>query len=147
MAADKKYVMKEWKSGAEMHEDARLWVSELEFITSEHHFFEDLLATYFMKISNKDHFRQGKDLVEELEENRQKNQRILEDVTAHNNRLIVLLDGKNEFEKEDRVKEEHRDLELQMQEHHEKFRMLKAHIFSLIGEIIKEIRREHLLGP
>lgn len=147
MAADKKYVMKEWKSGSEMHEDARNWISELEFITNEHQFFEDLLATYFLKISNKAHYLQGKELVQELGENRKRNSDMLREVMDHNNHLIVLLDGKNDLEKEEEVKEQHRDLEGRMNEHHRAFRELKTHIFSLIGEIIKEVRREHLLGP
>lgn len=147
MAAEKKYIMKEWKSGSEMHQEARQWISELEFITSEHHFFEDLLAAYFLRISNKDHYSEGKGFVEELEANRNRNEELLQEVKDHNNHLIVLLDGKNDFEKEEEVKQEHRTLESRMQKHHEMFRELKAHIFNLIGEIIREVRREHLLGP
>lgn len=147
MAAGKKYIMKEWKSGGEMHEDAKEWVSELEFISSEHHFFEDLLTKYFLQLSEKEHYGQGKGLVKDLENNRVRNTALLQAVTKHNNRLIVLLDGKNDFEEEDRVKEEHRDMEEQMAEHHDRFRKLKSHTFQLIGSIIQEIRKDHLLGP
>lgn len=147
MAAKKNYIMREWKSGAEMHEDAKQWISELEFITSEHHFFEDLLAKYFLRLSEEEHYGQGKQLVKELVGNREKNHELLDEVTQHNNHLIVLLDGKNEFDKEDRVKEEHRSLEEQMQEHYLRFRELKTHTFDLVGSIIKEIRRDHLLRP
>lgn len=147
MATDKNYIMREWKSGSEMHEDAKKWVSELKFITSEHHFFEDLLAKYFLELSEEEHYGQGKELVKELVVNRERNKELLKEVTAHNNHLIVLLDGKNEFEKEDRVKGEHRTLETQMEEHELRFRELKTHTFELVGSIIKEIRRDHLLGP
>lgn len=147
MAAGKNYIMREWKSGSEMHEDAKQWISELKFIDSEHHFFEDLLAKYFLQLSEEEHYGQGKSLVKELVVNRDKNGELLKTVTDHNNHLIVLLDGKNEFEKEDRVKGEHSALEKQMQEHHQRFRDLKSHTFELVGSIIKEIRRDHLLGP
>ncbi len=146
MAAGKKYIMQEWKSGAEMHEDARLWISELEFIAGEHHFFEDLLSAYFLQISTEDHYNEGKGFVEELETNREKNNALLAHVTEHNNRLIVLLDGKNEFGKEDEVKQEHRELQVQMQEHGALFRTLKGHIFNLIKAIIRKDKGEHLLG-
>lgn len=147
MAAEKNYIMQEWKSGQEMHEEAVLWISSLEFITSEHHFFQDLLNAYFLQISNKDHYKEGKDLVTELGKNKDKNEVLLKEVSTHNNSLIVLLDGKNEFEKEDRVKMEHRSLEAKMQQHEIGFRRLKGHIFDLVGAIIKEIKKDHLLGP
>ena len=147
MAADKKYLMQEWKSGQEMHEEAVLWISSLEFITSEHHFFEDLLNAYFLQISNQDHYKEGKELVTELGENKAKNDILLNEVSAHNNSLIVLLDGKNEFEKEDQVKKRHRNLEARMKEHEKGFRILKGHIFDLVAAIIKEIKKDHLLGP
>lgn len=146
MEAGKKYVMQEWKSGAEMHEDAKLWISELEFIASEHHFFEDLLNAYFLQLSTVDHYNEGKKLVDELEGNRTKNDLLLTAISDHNNRLIVLLDGKNEFEREEEVKQEHRDLDSRMLEHEKLFRTLKAHIFRLIGTIIEEIKKDRLLG-
>lgn len=146
MKAGKKYIMQEWKSGAEMHEDARLWISELEFISSEHHFFEDLLNAYFLQISSKEHYNEGKGFVEALEQNREKNENLLKMITDHNNHLIVLLDGKDELEAEEKVKQEHRDLDSQMREHEARFRTLKASIFKLVGEIIRQYRQEHLLG-
>lgn len=147
MAAERKYTLQEWRSGEEMHEDAKTWISELEFITGEHLFFEELLGTYFIRISTEEHFREGKGFVEELEVNRAANAALLNRILPHNNSLEVFLDGKNELEKEDLVRSTHKELEKAMRVHHRDYRTLKHHIFKLIGAILKEIRKDHLLGP
>ena len=47
-------IKKDWldrvKSIEELHDDAKLWISEVSFINDELHFFNDLLSTYYIDI-------------------------------------------------------------------------------------------------
>ena len=47
-------IKKDWlgrvKSIEELHDDSKLWISEVSFINDELHFFNDLLSTYYIDI-------------------------------------------------------------------------------------------------
>ncbi|MGS2740181.1 hypothetical protein [Sinomicrobium sp. M5D2P17] len=139
-----KYV--EWKSAEEMHEDARQWLSELEFAHTESHFLDELLGTYFIKLSTEQNYAQTKKLVERLSEYKKQIPRLIKQVRDHQNELIVLLDGIDQPYEEREVKIAHRKIQQKAEQFTLGFKELKKEIFQTVYDIMRKTDGKNLIG-
>ncbi|MBC9795756.1 hypothetical protein [Sinomicrobium weinanense] len=136
----------EWKSAEEMHEDARQWLSELEFAHTESHFLDELLGTYFIKLSTDRNYTQTKALVERLSAYKKQISGHIKQARDHQNELVVLLDGIDQPYEEREVKTAHKKLQQKAEQLTRDFRELKKEIFHTVYDIMRENNRKYLIG-
>lgn len=136
----------EWKSAEEMHEDTRQWLSELEFAHTELHFLDELLGTYFIKLSTDRNYTQTKALVEKLSAYKKRIPRYIKQVRDHQNELVVLLDGIDQPYEEREVKTTHKKIQQKVEQLSRDFRALKKEMFHTVCDIMRETNRKHLIG-
>ena len=103
-----KYI--KWLSAEEMNEITKSWLSELNFIQDEQHFFEDLLVKFTSQLAKSDHFCSIRNLTTELGELKKENSTLLAIVLSHRNKLDILLDGFNQIDQEEAYKQFHKEL-------------------------------------
>ncbi len=134
-----------WKEVQEMHENAQLWLNELRFIAYEHHFMEELLSGFFLKLSSKEHFSDASQLVKNLSDNKYANTSIFEKVQSHNNELYILMDDKHQPYEEKEIKAQHKSLKEEIEKHFHSFKETKSRLFDIVSKIMKEAKQKFLL--
>lgn len=140
---NKKYV--EWLNAEDMHDASRNWLSELRFIKDEQRFFEELIKSYTLQLIDSDHFLTSKEIVETLSKLQKKNKAFIEDVKAHENELLIMVDGIDQLEEEETYKNKHRELIVDLSDYFKKYRNLKKRLFKTIEEIMKHDKQKRLL--
>jgi len=135
----------EWKSPEEMHFSSVEWISELNFIKDEHSFFEDMLKEYTMPIIESHLTEKVTGLIERLSSSTQYAEKLYNDIQQHINGLEIMLDGKDEIEKETKYKEEHRNLLTEFYKFSRNYNRLKKEIFKTVSEALKYQKQKRLL--
>jgi len=139
-----KYV--EWKSAEEMHFSSNQWISELKFIKDEHQFFEDMLKEYTLPIIESHLLSKVKDLIGRLTKYKQKTETLLNKISEHRNGLQVMVDGINQLEDENRYKQEHRKLLIDVNQFSLEYNDLKKEIFETVSQALKQQKQKRLLN-
>ena len=139
-----KYV--KWKSAEEMHFSSNQWISELNFIKDEHHFFEDMLKEYTLPIIESNLLSKVKDLIDRITKYKQKSETLLNKITEHRNGLQVMVDGINQLEEENRYKKEHRKLLVDVNQFSLEYNDFKKEIFETIARALKQQKQKRLLS-
>lgn len=140
-----KYRYLEWKSPDEMHFSTMQWISELNFISDEHRFFEDMLKEYTMPIIESSLFSRTKELTGRLSESAKKLESLSAKVQDHNKRLHRLIENIDE-PREGRVyKEEHKNLLKEVNSYSRDYKILKREIFEIVTQALKQQKQKRLL--
>jgi len=135
----------EWKSPDEMHYSSVEWISELNFIKDEHSFFEDMLKEYTMPIIESHLTDKVSTLIDRLSESTSTSAKLYSDIQQHMNGLEVMLDKKEEIEKETKYKEEHRSLLTEFYKFSRNYNRLKKEIFQTVSVALKHQKQKRLL--
>ena len=135
----------EWKSPEEMHFSSVEWISELNFIRDEHSFFEDMLKEYTMPIIESHLIDKVTVLIDQLSSSTKTAEKLYKDIQNHMNELEVMIDGKDEIEKEKKYKEEHRHLLTEFYKFSRNYNRLKKDIFKTVSEALKHQKQKRLL--
>lgn len=137
-----KYV--EWFSAEEMHEAAKNWVSEINFVRDEQHFFEHLLQQFTQTdVSSKVTFS-CQNLLEELALLKKECDLLVSALLTHQNKLYILLDGINQIEQEDFYRETHEEFIDVIGEFLMKHHQLKKEVFETVKLELKDRKKDHL---
>ena len=137
-----KYV--EWFSAKEMHEAAKNWVSELNFVRDEQHFFEHLLQQFSQTdVYSKVTFS-CQNLLEELMALKKECNLLVSALLSHQNKLYIMLDGINQLEEEDFYRETHEEFVDVIGEFLMKHNQLKKEVFETVKLEMKERRKDSL---
>jgi hypothetical protein len=143
---DQNYKYVEWKSAEEMHFSSNQWISELNFIKNEHQFFEDMLKEYTLPIIESHLLSKVKDLIGRLTKYKQKTETLLNKISEHRNGLQVMVDGVNQLEDENRYKQEHRKLLIDVNQFSLEYNDLKKEIFEIVSQALQQQKQKRLLG-
>lgn len=138
-----KYV--EWFSAEEMHQNTLDWLSELEFAQDEHLFLEDLIKLYTLPLIDSKMFSESKEIVDAVNRSEKRNNRLIETIKIHRNKLQIMIDGINQLKEEESYKKEHQNLIVLVKEFLKDYRSLKTQLFEIIQDIIKKERQKRLL--
>lgn len=138
-----KYI--KWLSAEEMNEITKSWLSELNFIQDEQHFFEDLLVKFTSQLAKSDHFCSIRNLTTELGELKKENNTLLAIVLSHRNKLDILLDGFNQIDQEEAYKQFHKELLEAINEFLIKHKQVKKDLFRIIKTNLKTQKNNSLL--
>ncbi|NND63704.1 MAG: hypothetical protein HKN48_11000 [Flavobacteriaceae bacterium] len=140
------YKLVEWSSPNDLHRETLLWISELQFIKDEISFLNSLVENYTLKLISGEVYKKSFQVISELSKESAQLKEILKRVRVHNNELEILVDGKDEIEKEKEFKESHYQLKIEMLNYLENFRKTKKEIFLLIKRIMKKQKQKRLLN-
>lgn len=137
-----KYI--KWLSAEEMNEATKKWLSELEFIRDEQHFFDNLLAKFpNEKVTYS--YCYIRNLTVELGDLEKENELLLKVVISHKNKLEILLDGFNEIEQEQAYKEFHLELLEAISMFLIKHKEVKKDIFKISKSNLKDQKKKPLI--
>ena len=138
------YRFVEWSSPGELHQDALVWISDLEFIKVEQHFLNSLIKNHTLELISGEVFNQSKKLVGELSKEEKEVTSLLEVVKRHSNQLEILADGINQLQEEKIYKEAHYNLKIDVSRYEDTFKKTKSGIFQLIAKLMKQKKQKRL---
>jgi transcriptional regulator of heat shock response len=135
----------EWLSAEDMHASSKIWLSELAFFKDEQLFLEDLIKSHTLQLIDKSHFDRSKDVIDRLSQVVKQTEVLFNAVTKHENELSIMVDGIDELAKEANYKKEHRNLIELIGEFKKRYQKIKAELFALVKEVIKEAKENRLI--
>lgn len=147
MGTKKKYPRYiEWFSPAEMHEHSRTWLSHLEFMRHEQEFLNSLITFYMKQLADSKLYRRSKEIIKALLDLETKITSLHDLVLQHESQLEIMLDKIDQPKMENAYRDEHHDLMEAMRDYEEAYKRVKKLLFSLISEIIRKEKQQHLLN-
>jgi hypothetical protein len=146
MKTEKKTKIVEWYSADRMHNMSKTWLSELNFIKDEQVFLEELLTDYTHKIVRAEILDRAKIVTTALLRTARGNQSLINDLTKQEKELSIMVDGKDEIEKEKQYKEDHIALTKTLSSFFYDYKAVKFEVFELVKRLMKTDKDEHLLN-
>ena len=128
-----------------MHKASRNWLSELQFITDEQHFFDELIRSFTLQLIDSKYFEESKVLIDTLSGLRTRTDQLIKTVRSHENELEIMVDDIDEPEKEEAYRQEHRQLIIGISEFEKTYKAFKTRFFDLIKSILKVQKQGRLL--
>ena len=142
-------IKKDWfgreKSTDELHNDSKLWISEINLIKDEIRFLEHLLSANYI-----DFLAAG--LHKKIEENvkqisLQKNVgTVLQDLIKAQERVLAELIINESVTSNNNYLESHKKLEIEVNTYINKYKDLKQQIFKIVEEVMKKTIQKKLPG-
>ena len=139
-----KYI--QWLSAEDMHKQSLSWISEMNFIKDEQHFFDDLITAYTRKLIETKKFAANKRLIDSVNESRRKLKELIHKIVVHENQLEIMVDGVDQKEEEKAYKDMHRELIDEVSHYLNDYRILKRQLFSMIKDIMKKEKALNLIA-
>lgn len=136
----------EWFSPAEMHEHSKTWLSHLEFMQHEQEFLNGLITFYMGQLADSKLYSRSKKIVNDLLDLEKKITGLHDVVVKHEAQLEIMIDKIDQPKMESAYRDEHHDLMESMQRYEMDYKNVKKSLFSLISEIIRKEKQQHLLN-
>lgn len=129
----------------DLHKITLEWDSEIKFWKDELHFFQHLIDKYVLKMIEEDQLQHIQKIVDEIIQYSDVDLKdISEKVQKHNNHLGLIIEDKFSYD-QNLIRREHAHLEDSISVLMEKFKSFKKDIFSVIEEVLKNEKLQHLL--
>ena len=136
----------EWFSPAEMHDHSRTWLSHLDFMQHEQEFLNGLITFYMEQLADSRLYNRSKKIINELLDLEKKITALHDVVVKHEAQLEIMLDKIDQPKMESAYRDEHHDLLERMQDYESEYKNVKKSLFTLISEIIRKEKQQHLLN-
>ncbi len=138
-----KYI--EWLSAEDMHGDSIQWISELNFMYDELRFFSELIRSNTIELIDSKSYSKNKALIDTIHNFIGSNDRLIERIRLHENKLKIMVDGIDQIHEENSYKDQHRNITREMERHLNDFRDLKSKLFKTIKSILKKQKSSNFL--
>lgn len=140
---------KDWqgaeKTIEEMHNDARLWKSEVNFIEDEIRFLEHLLSFNYIELLHVGLYKKIEYFVNELTTQKKNGKTLLKLIKEHELVLADLI-SKNSATENKIFLKKHRNLHNKIEKYFYFFKNNKKQIFKIIEKIMREKNKKMLLN-
>lgn len=136
--------MVEWYSAERMHEMSKNWLSDLNFINDEQLFLEELIVNYTKQITEENLLDRAQKATTALLRTKRGNQLLINDILSHEKDLKLMVDGKDELEKEKQYKLEHKKISTTVSSFFYDYKAVKFEIFSLVTTLMKSDKQDQL---
>ncbi|PKG52674.1 MULTISPECIES: hypothetical protein [Olleya] len=146
MKTQNKNKMVEWYGADRMHEMSKTWLSDLNFIKDEQVFLEELITDYTQLIIDDHVLARAQDAATALLRTKRGSQKLITALVAHENDLELMVDGKNELDKEEQYKADHLAFIKQVSSFFYDYKAVKSEIFNLVKTLMKRDKQDHLLN-
>ena len=128
-----------------MHLESKNLLLELYFIRDEQHFFEELIETYSFQLIVNEKFSENRKRIENWNLVQKKNDKLIENLIEHENKLEVLLNKSYQTINEIKYMLWHKNILKDVEVHLTNYREIKRLIFDVVKEIMKKQKQKHLL--
>jgi len=139
-----KYI--EWRNPEGLHEDTSGCISQLEFISDELDFLNQLIKEHTIQLISGETFEDSKAIVGTLIAQQKELQPLIAQANIHRNKLQILMDDIDVTNELKDYKIEHYDLMFKVIGYNTRFKKLKKKIFKLISSIMKSNKQKRLLN-
>ena len=146
MKTQSKNKMVEWYGADRMHEMSKTWLSDLNFIKDEQVFLEELITDYTQLIIDDEVLVRAQDAATALLRTERGNEKLITALVAHEKDLELMVDGKNELDKEEKYKADHLAFITQVSSFFYDYKAVKSEIFNLVKTLMKRDKQDHLLN-
>ena len=93
-----------WLSAADMHNNTKEWLSELEFIKVEHLFLDNIINSFALQLIDETYFSDSKKVIEALNTSAKENEKLIKVIRKHENDLKIMVDDINQLKKRKIIK-------------------------------------------
>ena len=141
-------IKKDWlgrvKSIEELHDDSKLWMSEVSFINDELHFFNDLLSTYYIDIVDSGLSEEIKKIIKKITQEKESYNAFMKLIQYHEKLLSKLIYTGSVTSNPNYLKM-HQDLEFKVDAYIKNSKLLKKQIFSIVEAQMRKKEQKKLL--
>lgn len=129
-----------------VHLESKQALLELNFISDDRHFFDELFHTYSFQLIVNEDFARNKDILSDWSDLHKANKELIESVNTHDNKIEILLKNKQNIT-EVKYALWHKTLMKDIEDHLAKYKELKQAIFDIIKGFMKKekLEQKHLL--
>jgi len=144
----KSKIIKDWqnreKDAQELHNDSKLWLSEIDFINDEIRFLEHLLSAKYIDCLSAGLYQKIDEIVHKISEQKKVGETIR---IVINEQGAILLDliQKNNVTSNKNFLENHKKLEFEVNYYSKKYKRLKRQIFEIVESVMKNKDRKKLV--
>tara|TARA_R110001606_G_scaffold398846_1_gene579218 strand:- start:790 stop:1230 length:441 start_codon:yes stop_codon:yes gene_type:complete len=129
-----------WLSAEDMHNNSKEWLSELEFIKTEHLFLENIINSFALQLIDKIYFSDSKKIIEAINSSIRENEKLIKVIRKHENDLKIMIDEINQPKDEEEYKNEHRNITVIIHKFLKEYKLLKKDLFDMIKKTQKQKR-------
>lgn len=140
-------IKKDWygrlKSVEELHNDSRLWMSEIDFINDEIRFLDHLLSSNYIDFL--DHSLQEKIfvLVKKMSDEKKVGNTLKELIKHHERILVDLIETKSVTSNKNYL-ETHKKFEREIDIYFKKYKKIKKQIFEIVENVMRKKEQKKL---
>ena len=135
-----------WLSAEDLHDNAKKWLSELEFIKVECFFLDNIINSFALQLIDKTYFSDSKKVIEALNTSAKKNKKLIKVIRKHENDIKILVDDINQPKEEEEYKDEHLNCAVIIHDFLKDYRLLKEELFDIIKIIKKTQKQKRLIN-
>ncbi|WP_372794528.1 hypothetical protein [Lutibacter sp.] len=141
-------IKKDWygreKSTEELHQDAKIWISEIHFINDEIRFLEHLLSSKYIDCLASGLAKKIEISVKKISEEKAIGQSLLEQILKQEEILSDLIKN-NSVSGNTNFLETHKKLALEINSYEKKYNRLKKQIFEIVENVMKKTAQKKLI--
>lgn len=128
-----------------LHDDSLKWINELEFISDEQAFLENLLSSHFLELSSSDHYETTRKLIKKLKEVEKSGRDMMDTIELHNKQMATMIESL-QLEYDQRLEAEHEKIQTDFDSYVVKFKYVKKKIFGIIKQIMLDHKQKLLIN-
>jgi len=128
-----------------LHDDSLKWINELEFISDEQDFLENLLSSHFLELSSSDHYEATRKLIKKLKEVEKGGRELMDTIELHNKHMATMIESL-QLEYDQRLEAEHEKIQTDFDNYVVKFKYVKKKIFGIIKQIMLDHKQKLLIN-
>jgi len=132
-------IKKDWygrlKSAEELHNDSKLWISEIDFIKDEIRFLNNLLSSNYIQLLDSGFNKKTTTLVKGISDTKITANTFCKLIKDHKNKLSILIESKS-VTSNIHYFETHKKLEIEINNFLLKYRKTKKQIFKILDAIM-----------
>jgi len=142
-------IKKDWygrlKSVEELHNDATLWISEINFINDEIRFLNHLLSSNYIDFLEAGLDKKIKGMIKKLDTEKNMGNILYKNIILHKKIMRELIETKSVTSNKNYL-ETHKKLEREVYVYFKKYRKIKKNIFNLVESIMRKKEQKKLVG-
>ncbi len=140
-------IKKNWynkeKNVEELHNDSKLWVSEINLIADEMRFLDHLLSSKYIDCLDAGLFKKIESFVKQISDEKKAGKALKELIKTHENILGDLIES-NSVESNKNYLQTHKNINKEIQTYTKKYKNIKKEIFNIVENVMKQKEQKKL---
>ena len=128
-----------------LHDESLKWINELEFMSDEQIFLENLLSAHFLQLSSSEHYDSTRKLIKKLKEVEKSGRDLVDTIELHNKHMATMIENL-QLEYDERLAANHETIQTDFGNYLVKFKYVKKKIFGIIKQIMLDHKQKLLIN-